>query len=349
MERLEAWARSVAFRWRSAWLDALASAMAATLAWMLARWAFGHPQPIFASVAAVVCLAPGIPSRAGQAVNMLLGLVTGVVIGELLIAAMPGAHALVLIPVLVFVAMMAAVSFGLLPVIAIQGGVSALLVLALGPAAAGQARSLDALVGTAVALFFSQVLLTPDPERLIRNAAHRLLSDIGAGLQRLAEAARDADPVKAVAARRRLLSARESINLLEVRIGSARSILRWSVRGRLRMRAAAETTALYEPRAVILHASALVLADTLAANLESGRSPPEDVAGRVERLAQACLALGKGAAISLPAECKLATASEEWRPCLDSLHGLERLVASLAQNERRLRQGDSDDRAEAAP
>ena len=49
----------------------------------------------------------------------------------------------------------------------IQAAVSAVLVLALGPASAGVVRLLDVLAGTAVGLLFSQVLLTPDPVRLL--------------------------------------------------------------------------------------------------------------------------------------------------------------------------------------
>src|SRR5215208_3439878 len=77
--------RTIFQRWCVGWSDSLASALAAGLAWALAHQLLGHPQPVFAAVAAIVCLAPGMASRGGQAVNMMLGLVTGIVVGEILL------------------------------------------------------------------------------------------------------------------------------------------------------------------------------------------------------------------------------------------------------------------------
>ena len=73
---------------------------------------------------------------------------------------------------------------GQAPVIAIQGGVSALLVIALGPTTAGPTRLADALVGTGVALLFSQVLLTPDPVRIIDDAVRRMLRLLAQALRK---------------------------------------------------------------------------------------------------------------------------------------------------------------------
>ncbi|HEY7385486.1 MAG TPA: FUSC family protein, partial [Beijerinckiaceae bacterium] len=108
-------ARKVVERWSAAWRDALASAAAAGLSWGLAHQLLGHPQPVFAAVAAVVCLAPGLPGTRGrQAVNMLLGLVTGIVVGEVLLT-LPVFNTALRVASITFVAMMAALSFGLAP------------------------------------------------------------------------------------------------------------------------------------------------------------------------------------------------------------------------------------------
>lgn len=57
----------------------------------------------------------------------------------------------------IFAAMLVATAFGLPPVVPIQAGVSALLVILRGPHAAGLARYLDVLLGTAIGLAFAVV------------------------------------------------------------------------------------------------------------------------------------------------------------------------------------------------
>ena len=52
-------------RWSEAWREVLASALAAALSWFLAQRLFGHQQPIFAAITAIVCLAG--PSESHQA------------------------------------------------------------------------------------------------------------------------------------------------------------------------------------------------------------------------------------------------------------------------------------------
>jgi len=70
-------------RWSEAWREALASALGAALSWFLAERLLGHPQPIFAAISAIVCLSPGLPSHTKQTGGLLLGVATGIVIGEL--------------------------------------------------------------------------------------------------------------------------------------------------------------------------------------------------------------------------------------------------------------------------
>jgi uncharacterized membrane protein YgaE (UPF0421/DUF939 family) len=53
------------------------------LSWFLAQRLFGHQQPIFAAITAIVCLAPGLPSHTKQTVGLLLGVATGILVGEL--------------------------------------------------------------------------------------------------------------------------------------------------------------------------------------------------------------------------------------------------------------------------
>jgi Fusaric acid resistance protein-like len=70
-------------RWSHAWCEVLASALGAALAWVMAERLLGHHQPIFAPISAIICLSPGLPSHTRQTIGLLIGVATGIVIGEL--------------------------------------------------------------------------------------------------------------------------------------------------------------------------------------------------------------------------------------------------------------------------
>src|SRR5580765_5190938 len=70
-------------RWRSAWREVAAATIAALLAWVVAQKLFGHPHPIFAAVIAIVALGPGIASHRKQAWGLVLGVATGILVGEI--------------------------------------------------------------------------------------------------------------------------------------------------------------------------------------------------------------------------------------------------------------------------
>ena len=200
MPALAASARRVRARIGAAWRDAAAAAVAASLAYALAVVAFGHSRPVFAAITAILCLAPGLPNRGRQATGIILGVATGIVVGELALTLLPGAPPLVRVSLTAFFALTIAAAYGLPPVVPIQAAVSAILVLALGPASAGVVRLLDVLAGTAVGLLFSQVLLTPDPVRLLDDAAEALTARIRAALQQAEAALAAADAGRAQAA-----------------------------------------------------------------------------------------------------------------------------------------------------
>ncbi|RIV83943.1 FUSC family protein [Aurantiacibacter zhengii] len=159
--------------WQRAFRESLESALAAGIAWWIGTLVFGPEHtPLFAAVAAVVSLAPGLPSHSRQALGLLLGVVVGIVIGEIALAGAEGAHPAVL-ALAVFVSIMLAIAFEVQPIIGIQAGVSTVIVLVEGQGQNSYARVLDALIGGGVALAFSQVLLTPDPFRIMRKAGEK--------------------------------------------------------------------------------------------------------------------------------------------------------------------------------
>jgi uncharacterized membrane protein YgaE (UPF0421/DUF939 family) len=153
---------SAAFeRVKAAFTRVLAATLAAAMAYGAARLLLHQPQPIFAAITAIICLAPGIPSHFRQAVNLLIGVSIGIVIGELvfLLPESLGPYDVgeLRVGVAIFAAMLIATAFGLPPVVPIQAGASALLVILMGPKAAGLARFLDVLIGAATGLVFAVI------------------------------------------------------------------------------------------------------------------------------------------------------------------------------------------------
>ncbi|MFB0612232.1 FUSC family protein [Aurantiacibacter poecillastricola] len=161
--------------WRRAFRETVESALAAALAWWLGRLIFGSEHtPLFAAVAAVVCLAPALPSHSKQAFGLLLGVVVGIGVGEAVLAISGEAHPAILGGA-VFVSMMLATTFKVQPIIGIQAGVSTIIVLVEGQAQSSFARMIDALIGGGVALVFSQMLLTPDPFAIMKREGQKMI------------------------------------------------------------------------------------------------------------------------------------------------------------------------------
>src|SRR3954454_20678985 len=63
-------------------------ALAATVAWVLAKHVFGHAQPFFAPVAAVVGLNTALGERGLHAVRLLYGVIVGILVGEVALLAL---------------------------------------------------------------------------------------------------------------------------------------------------------------------------------------------------------------------------------------------------------------------
>lgn len=306
--------RAVLLRLKAAWIDAAASAVAAAIAWVLAQQVLGHTYPAFAAVSALVCLAPGLPNHGRQAVALMLGVGVGILVGEAVLQLLPGNMPPLRLIVATFSAVLVAAAFGQGPVVAIQAGVSAILILAIGPQTAGLVRMLDVTVGAAVGLIFSQVLLTPNPMRLLDRAAEDLLSRLRLALATGIEAGERGDADRAEAALQTVLDAHGAVVALSAAIDTARSVARWSLRGRFSKRAVVSAAARYERRAIRLYAAALLFAESFAeAVRKHGAPPPELVAAMRETMRQ-----------SDPAEAHAPAGRAEqapmaWRPSFERL------------------------------
>ena len=72
-----------------AWL-LLQRTIAATVAWAVAKYVFDHHEPFFAPIAAVVALNASLGERGSTALQLLLGVVVGIVVGELTVGVLGG-------------------------------------------------------------------------------------------------------------------------------------------------------------------------------------------------------------------------------------------------------------------
>lgn len=275
-------------QWSVSWRDALIASIGGGLAWLICQWLLGQPRPVFAMVTAVICLAPNLPNHGKQAIGVVAGVTTGVIVGELSLF-IPDTIMVLHMSVVTCVAMVIATTFGLAPAIAIQSGVSAILVLAMGPQVAGMTRLIDVLVGAGVGLLFSQILMTPDPVRLIDRAVRGLVDTLLKGLKQSAIAVEKQDVAHAQSAINHFTQAQRAVNALGDGIALARSNARWSLRGRLVAREVSEMAGRYDRRGIRLYASALLFGEALGNALRKKEAaPPEWIAQSLQVVIHNC-------------------------------------------------------------
>ncbi|RCK71007.1 aromatic acid exporter family protein [Desertihabitans brevis] len=131
-------------------------AITAGLAYLVANRLLGHPLPIFAPVAAIVCLGFSFGQRFSRAIEMAVGVALGVAVGDLFVIVF-GTGPLQ-ITVVAALAMAVATLVGARNLMITQAGVQSSIVVVL---AAGTGPSvdrwLDAVVGCALALVVTTV------------------------------------------------------------------------------------------------------------------------------------------------------------------------------------------------
>jgi uncharacterized membrane protein YgaE (UPF0421/DUF939 family) len=156
----------------------LHSAVAASLAWLVATELVGHQQPFFAPISAVVTLGLTVGERRRRAVELAIGVAVGIAIADALVAAIGTGTWQV--GAVVALAMVAATLVGGGPLLATQASASAVLVATLQPpdGAVDFGRALDALVGSGSALLVSSLLLPVNPLRLLRESAEPVLDGL---------------------------------------------------------------------------------------------------------------------------------------------------------------------------
>lgn len=175
-------------------LPAAQMTVAGVGAYAIADQLLGHEDPLFAAIAALIALGFTKEPRMRKVIEVAVGCTLGILIGDLLLHQLGsnlGTAALVL-----FISIMLARFLDSGPVLAMQMGLQALLVVLIPPpeaAALGPfTRSLDAIVGGAVAMTIT--LLTPkDPRREPISELKSVVDAMTASLRDVAEAVRSSD------------------------------------------------------------------------------------------------------------------------------------------------------------
>jgi uncharacterized membrane protein YgaE (UPF0421/DUF939 family) len=206
------------------------SALAAGAAWEIALQIPGHGKPFFAPIAAVIALGAERGRRGRQAIEVMIGVTLGILIGAGIVAiAGVGAWQLVLATAVVLVAATAAATP---PVVRGQAAASAILVVALHQPGSNLAlqRLIDALIGGGIAIVLARLLFPVDPMELVRDEARQLRARLADALEEVAVALASGDRGRARAALQRLNSLDE--RRLEDALALARDVARRAPRRR---------------------------------------------------------------------------------------------------------------------
>ena len=170
----------------------LQTAVAASIAYLLAGLVLGNEQPFFAPIAAVVTLGLSLGQRGRRAFEIALGVALGLGIADLLVRVI-GVGALQ-IGIVVVLAMAAAVLLGEGTLLVNQAAISAILVVLLQPPGTDFSpdRFFNALVGGGVALAINH-LFPVNPERLVESAARPIFEQLSTALEDIAEGLEEGD------------------------------------------------------------------------------------------------------------------------------------------------------------
>jgi hypothetical protein len=162
--------------------------LAAAAAWAFAVHVLGHPQPFFASVAAVVALGLRGGGRLRRTAELAFGVAIGVLVGDVIVGLIGSGPWQ--IGVVVTAGLLIAVAFGGTGLVVTQAGLQAVFVVALPRTPnSGFHRWEDALVGGGFALLVA-ALLSTDPWREAKRQQASYLEQLALVLRDVADGLR---------------------------------------------------------------------------------------------------------------------------------------------------------------
>lgn len=288
-------ARTVGFvpaaarRLRGALWPIAQTAVAASLAWYLARDVLGHHNPFFAPIAAAVCLWATNVVRAELAVEMVIGVTLGIGIGAAVHAILGSGPLAMGAAVLISLCIADLIGQGFTrqrPMFVNQTTMSAILILAFPYGGVGPERLFDALIGGGLAVVFSIVIFPKNPLTVLRGACTGTLTALRDILVQIADGTDDLAPDWTLKAADRLH--RQLARLIEAR-STAIQLARVCPR-RWPLREATRTADRQTAQLALLASSVLQLARTVTGPNDHGIAAPlgaaiRDLAGAGAALA----------------------------------------------------------------
>lgn len=278
--------RDTYLRLRTYLIVAVQAGLAAALAWVVAGRLFGNPEPTFAPAAAVGVIAASLGSRARRTVELIVGVVLGIVVGDLLIVAVgtgPWQTGLI-----VFLAVAAAVVVRGPGALVTQAGGTAVLVATLTPTAPDLElpRTVNALVGGLIGLIVVLILAPLNPLRTVRRVADPALDVFAREMTASADALVRGDARAAEEVLDRMRAAEPDLKRLGEAVSAADEVVRLSpVRWRRRRVLAAYRRGAEHMDRAFRNSRAMVR--RIGTTLRDDEPVPGDLAAAVEDFGEA--------------------------------------------------------------
>jgi uncharacterized membrane protein YgaE (UPF0421/DUF939 family) len=257
----------------------LQTAVAAVGAWYLAVLLGVEHRPAFASIAAVISLGAAFGERRQRAVQLIAGVMLGILVADFLLRAI--GSGLPQIGLLVILAMLAAVLLGGGEMLVSEAAVSAILVATLSSTA--EVRLLDVLIGGGVALAAHTLVFPPDPVLGVARATSAVFGELGAVLRDAAAALAGGDVRRAEAAVQAAEDVETRVDELRHAVLVGSDTARWAPLRRS-SRTELDSYARTIEHADLAARSARVLTRNVLSYVRGGRPPESELAAAVQGL-----------------------------------------------------------------
>ncbi len=265
---------------------AVQAGLAATLAWLVARAVLGNQDPTFAPAAAVGVIAAALGNRARRTVELIIGVLLGVFVGDLLIETL-GTGPWQTGAVVFLAAALAAAARGT-GALMTQACGTAVLIATVAPTTPDLEwpRTTNALVGGAIGLLVVLVIAPLNPMRTVRRVADPALNGFALEMTATAEALACADARATEEILSRLRAAKPRVGRINEAVTAAQEVVRLSpVRWHRRRTLAAYGRALEHLDRAFRNSRALVRRAGTA--LRDREPVPAGLPAAVERIGEA--------------------------------------------------------------
>jgi uncharacterized membrane protein YgaE (UPF0421/DUF939 family) len=232
-------------RWRARAFFIIQCAIAAGLAWWLARQLLHHPMPFFAPVASIICLGFTFGQRLRRGIEVSIGVALGIFIGDVFVTFFGSGPWQ--ISVVVVLAMSVATLLGAGQLLIIQSGVQSAIIIGLSATPnQGLNRWLDAVVGCAIALIAATIVPLA-PLQKPRMLAAEVLQDMAATLDACVTALQHDDEEAADAVLEQARAGEKNLAALGEAASEGMAVVRYSPFRRRHLPAVQAYSELHEP------------------------------------------------------------------------------------------------------